>query len=137
MGRIRKKNKRLGNFKKLNTMKKIFFTASLLFSLVSCKQTLYMGDFGQTSQTQVVLSGANFKVLGSFKGVATFKKNVISIKDKEGAISMAKQNLLENAKQAGVELTGSRTLINITTDCVQNFKMVTITVSAEIIEFTK
>ena len=46
-------------------------------------------------------------------------------------------NLLANAKAAGIELTGSRTLINITTAVVQNKNRITVTLSADIIEFVK
>ncbi len=108
-----------------------------LTTITSCKLTSYQGNYGQVNQTQVVLANSNFKILGSFKGVATAKKIKLTIKDEEGIISKAKANLLENAKTAGVSLTGSRTLINVTVDLIQNKKMVTATVSAEIIEFTK
>jgi hypothetical protein len=118
-------------------MKKIYFAIFLAVTLASCKPTLYLGNYGQVNQTQVVLSASNFKVLGSFKGIATQKKFKVSVKDQEGLISQAKSNLLANAKTAGVELTGSRTLINVCVDVVQNKNKVTATVSAEIIEFTK
>lgn len=104
---------------------------------MSCKPTFYAGTYGQANQTQVVLSGSNFKVLGSFKGVASEKKMQVSIKDSEGLISKAKTNLLANAKLAGVELTGSRTLVNASVDITQNQRMMTATMSAEIVEFTK
>jgi len=45
------------------------------------------------------LSNSNFKVLGSFSGIATYKKNVVSIKQKDGIIAEAKANLLENRKR--------------------------------------
>lgn len=120
-------------------MKKIYFTFAIIVIglLTSCKLTSYQGNYGQVNQTQVVLTNTNFKILGSFKGVATAKKVKMSIRDEEGLVSKAKTNLLENAKTAGVTLTGSRTLINVTVDLIQNKKMATATVSAEIIEFTK
>lgn len=118
-------------------MKKIYFAIGIISLLASCKPTLYLGNYGQVNQTQVVLSEANFKVLGSFKGIATEKNMQLSVKDMEGLISKAKSNLLANAKSAGVELTGSRTLINVCVDVIQNRRMVTATVSGEIIEFTK
>jgi len=83
----------------------------------------------------VELSQANFQVLGSFSGVATAKKSVMNIKKREGILAEAKKDLLKKAKEAGVSLTGSRTLINITTDIVQNPTRVTCTMSADIIEF--
>lgn len=103
--------------------------------LSSCKSTSYQGFIGQNITTEVSLSKANFKVLGSFSGTATAKKTAINIKNKSGVISAAKMNLLENAKAQGVELTGSRTLINVTTDLIDNSNRVTCTMSAEIIEF--
>ena len=78
---------------------------------------------------------ANFNVLGSFTGSAIAKKSTASIKDKSGLVALAKTNLLENAKNAGIELKGSRTLTNITTDIIQNQTKVKVVVSAEIIEF--
>lgn len=120
-------------------MKKSIIGISILTIIVlnSCKLTRYEGHYGQINQSQVVLSSANFKVLGSFKGIASAKKSKLSIKNEEGIIAMAKANMIENAKNQGVILTGSRTFINVTVDLIQNPKMVTATVTAEIIEFTK
>lgn len=118
-------------------MKKITFIIIAAGLFASCKPAMYLGNYGQVNQTQVVLSGANFKVLGSFKGIATQKTFKMSVKDQEGLISMAKANMLASAKAAGIELTGSRALINVCVDVVQNKNKVTATVSAEIIEFTK
>lgn len=109
----------------------------ILGFLSSCKPTFYVGNYGQVNQTQVVLSDAKFKVLGSFTGLATDKKKVVGVKHREGLVAQAKANLLANAKSAGVELTGSRALVNVTVDVIQNENRVTVTVSAEIIEFTK
>lgn len=116
-------------------MKKLLFIAIPLLLLASCKPTLYVVDYGQANKTMVSLSEANFNTLGSFSGIATARKNVINIKDNIGVLAEAKANLLENAKQAGVELTGSRTLINFATDIVENQNRITVTVTAEIIEF--
>ncbi|MFM2207165.1 MAG: hypothetical protein RL213_1140 [Bacteroidota bacterium] len=118
-------------------MKKLFISILLISSFSACKRTFYIGNYGQGNQTQVVLSGSNFSILGSFKGIATEKKKKVSIRDVEGMISKAKNNLLANAKAAGVELKGSRTLANVSVDIIENRKMVTYTVAAEIIEFTK
>lgn len=120
-------------------MKKPFSSLILLAALLftSCKVTHYQGNYGQINQTQIILSGANFKVLGSFKGVASAKKAKLSIRDEEGIVARAKANLIENAKNQGVTLTGSRTLVHVTVDLIQNPKMVTATVSADIIEFIK
>ena len=118
----------------------IYVTIAILSltTITSCKlMTSYQGNYGQINQTQVVLANSNFKILGSFNGVATAEKKKLTIEDEEGIVSTAKANLLKNARKAGVDLTGSRTLINVTVDLIQNKKMVTATVSGEIIEFTK
>lgn len=112
-------------------------TSFLFLFTSSCKVVSYTGYVGQATQTQVELSEANFKHLGYFTGIASSKKSAFSIKDKAGVISEAKKNLIENAKKEGVELSGSRTLVNVTTDVVQNSGRVTCTISAEIIEFIK
>ena len=104
--------------------------------LFSCKTTtIYTGQIGQGTQTEVSLSESNFNVLGSFTGTSSAKKLTISVKNKSGIISAAKADLLANAKAEGVELKGSRALINITTDIIQNSNRITCTMSAEIIEF--
>jgi hypothetical protein len=118
-------------------MKNILLCLFLLISLASCKSVIYTGDYGQLNQTQVVLSNANFTVLGHFKGVVTEKKVKRSIKDMPGLTARAKEKLFENAKSAGVQMEGSRTLVNVTTDMVQTSSWVTVTVSGEIIEFDK
>lgn len=119
-------------------MKKIYIPLAcfILLTASSCKTALYDGSYGQVNQTQVVLNNANFNVLGSFTGFVMTKKSSMSIKDKSGLVALAKANLLENAKNSGVELKGSRTLMNVSTDIIQNSKHVKVVVSAEIIEFT-
>jgi hypothetical protein len=118
-------------------MKKLALLGTVCLLLSACKPTLYLGNYGQVNQTQVVLSGNNFKVLGSFTGVASESKNVIGIKNKEGLIAQAKADLLAKAKSAGIELTGSRALVNVAVDVIQNDNRITTTVSAEIIEFNR
>lgn len=118
-------------------MKKITFAIAIALFLVACKPTNYAGSYGQINQTQVVLSSANFKVLGSFHGTATAKKYKMSVKDQQGVISQARTNMLANAKAAGVELTGSRALVNVSVDVVDNSNKLTATVTADIIEFVK
>jgi len=111
------------------------FALSALFLFTSCKPTVYLGQFGQQVNTQVELKQANFKVLGSFVGQSTARKSRISIKKSGGVIAAAKADLIKNAEAAGVKLTGSRTMINVTVDVVENINRVTCVVSAEIIEF--
>ena len=84
---------------------------------------------GNNTQTEVILERNNFKTLGTFSGTIT-EKNV------EGIISQARKQMLENAKLAGVELTGSRTITNVAIDLIQNDVRVIVTYSATIIEFT-
>ncbi len=118
-------------------MKKHFVT--LLFAgifLSSCQPTLYTYQYGQVNQTQVLLSGANFKNLGNFKGMSIGRKSAI-LQKTDGLVSMAKTDLYENAKNAGVIMSGSRMLVNISVDIVENKYMAKCTVSADIIEFTK
>jgi len=123
-------------------MKKIviatFFAAFVLLS--SCKPTSFGGSnafYGQVNQTQVVLNSANFKVLGSFVGTSSSKTSLLSVKDKEGLVTAAKQDFLNNAKAAGVTLTGSRAIVNTCVDYMNNDNRITVTFSGEIIEFTK
>jgi len=59
------------------------------------------------------------------------------LKKTDGLVSMAKTDLYENAKAAGVEMNGSRTLINISVDIVENNYAAKCTISADIIEFIK
>jgi hypothetical protein len=117
-------------------MKKIIFALSFVGMMSSCLPTKFQGQYSPLNQTQVVLSSNNFKVLGSFAGVATDKKIKFSVKNKEGLIARAKADMLDKAKAAGVTLEGgSRALVNVTVDVIQNAKKITATVSAEIIEF--
>lgn len=117
-------------------MKKILLLIFVIGFLTSCSVG-YKGSFTQLNQTQVVLSGANFKFLGNFSGTVAEKKAKIQIRNSEGVISQAKSNLYSNIKAAGIKMDGSIALVNVTTDVVENFRLVIITVSADVIEFTK
>ena len=121
-------------------MKKIILLTFIIICMTSCKLTYFDANnshYGQLNQTQVVLKENNFNVLGSFQGYYTTKVKLVNIKDKEGLVSAAKQDFLNNARAAGVVLSGSRTIINPCVDIVKNKKRITVTFSAEIIEFTK
>ncbi len=118
-------------------MKKLLFVIITGLLITSCKMTTYTGDYGQVNKTQVVLSSSNFKVLGSFTGTAYAKRTGASIKNDIGLVALAKADLLANAKKEGVELTGSRTMINVVVDFIENTKHVSATVTAEIIEFKR
>ena len=121
-------------------MKKIILLAIMVICMTSCKLTYFDANnarYGQLNQTQVVLKENNFKVLGSFQGQYTTKVRLMNIKDKEGLVSAAKQEFLRSAREAGVNLTGSRAIINPSVDIVKNKRRITVTFSAEIIEFTR
>ena len=123
--------------KGISIIKKSLFFIVITIAFLSCKPTMYVGSIGQVNQTQVVLSNSNFKVLGSYSATVTSKNNKIRIKGMEGLFAEAKAKLLAQAKSEGILLTGSRALVNVTTDVIKNTRRVTITISAEIIEFTK
>ncbi len=122
---------------------KIYLFTSLFvmgFLLNACKTASYVGQYNQLNETKVILSKKNFKVLGSFKGVAKGKKSLFFLSNGKkigGLIARAKENLLENAAKAGVELKGSRALVNVTTDIYEEDNKVIVIMSAEIIEFTE
>lgn len=118
-------------------MKRIIVYIFLIAGISSCKDTFYVGSVGQHHDTQVLLTNSNFRVLGSFEGTATYRKKQVGIKEKEGIVSSAKQDFLQKAKSAGVELTGSRAIINVVTDIIENKNRITVTYAGEIIEFTK
>mgnify|MGYP003624637107 FL=1 len=101
----------------------------------SCRTSLHSGGYQQHNQTQTILSSSNFTVLGSFSGTATEKIKTGNITNKQGIVSQAKAKMLEEAKAAGVELIGSRTLVNVSVDIIETKKRITATLSAEIIEF--
>jgi len=114
----------------------ILIGVGMLF-FTSCQQILYSSSYGNSNQTQVVLSNANYNVLGSYTGTEIALKGAILAGNKEGLMSRAKKDLLANAKKDGIEMTGSRALINVTVDYVEGKRKMKVVVSAEIIEFTK
>ena len=117
-------------------MKKVILVVLAVVAFTSCKTpSLHSGGYQQQNQTQTILTGSNFDVLGSFSGTATQKIMTRNITDKEGIVSQAKANMLAKAKEAGIELVGSRTLVNVSVDILETKKRITATLSAEIIEF--
>lgn len=121
-------------------MKKILLFIVVVLCASSCRITQFGGNqafYGQSNETKVVLSTNNFRVLGTFTGHATSKVNRGSIKDKDALVTSAKLDFLKNAKAAGVELTGSRAIINTCVDYMENKNSISVTFSGEIIEFTK
>jgi hypothetical protein len=119
-------------------MKKNFLFLCIALLMASCKvMTTYTIDHGELNQTSVVLSNANFTILGHFHGTVSEKKLKKNIQEMEGLISKAKTKLYESAKSSGVEMDGSRTLVNVAVDIVQNNKWVSVTVSGDVIEYFK
>ena len=52
-------------------------------------------------------------------------------------MTQAKQNFLDKARAAGVEMTGPRAIVNTSVDYMTNGDKITVTFTGEIIEFTK
>jgi hypothetical protein len=117
-------------------MKKILFGILCIGILSSCATAFKTTSTGAYLNT-AVLSKANFKNLGNYTGVASLKRTKISIKNREGLLALAKKDLINNARNNGVELKGSRTLANICVEEMRNFRRITISISADIVEFTE
>lgn len=117
-------------------MKKLIYIIGVVALLSSCATT-YEVTTGSLNQTKVELNSANFNNLGTFSGNATEKRMKSGIRNMEGLISIAKKDLIANARKTGIELSGSWTMTNISVDVMKNPKRVTVTVSANIIKFTK
>ena len=117
---------------------KFIFISILSVILVSWKPTAFISSVGNINSTEISFKEANFKVLGSYTGTYTTKRNLINIKGNEGLVSNAKADLLKNAAKDDVTLkAGARTLSNVVIDVVENRKRVTCTIAAEIVEFVK
>ena len=106
-----------------------------LCGLSSCKSTFFTSTIGNAVQTTVVLSQPNFNMLGTFKGSASAKKSQVFIKGDSGLIAQAKENLIASMISKGFSMTGSRTLVNVTVDQIENENLVVVTMSADLIEF--
>lgn len=101
------------------------------------------GYMGHSTNTQVILSEANYRVINSVKGEATANFILGFGPSNDRLYSRAKKDMLENANLAGGG-NKSRALINITTDeQIRFFILVylplyfskTVYVTADIIEF--
>ncbi|MDB5272560.1 MAG: hypothetical protein JWO58_927 [Chitinophagaceae bacterium] len=119
---------------------KIFFSLFILaFALNSCGINMALFTHKNGSVTQVQLAKKNFKVLERVTGsaTATYYLGVGGMKNRD-LINIA---TLEMEKKAN--LTGtSKALINITTDVHKGgvplfYNKITVTVSAQVIEFTE
>ena len=99
-------------FKKNIKNSLIIFSLLLLVNNCGFMPTGYVGN---STNTQVILSEANYKIINSVRGdaTATFILGVGPSNDR--LYSRAKKDMLENANLAGGG-NKSRALINITTD---------------------
>ena len=127
-------------FKK--NIKKSLIIFSLLLLVNNCG-FMPQGYLGHSTNTQVILSEANYKIINSVRGdaTATFILGVGPFNDR--LYSRAKRDMLENANLAGGG-NKSRALINITTDEQIKYFILfyfplwfskTVYMSADVIEF--
>jgi|GEM_PF-427435 hypothetical protein len=122
-------------------IKKIILVLSLFLLINNCG-FMPQGYLGHSTNTQVILSEANYKIIKSVRGgaTATFILGVGPSNDR--LYSRAKKDMLENANLAGGG-NKSRALINITTDEQIRFVWFyfpfwiskTVYMSADVIEF--
>ena len=94
-----------------NTMKKLFTLALVLGALMftGCATHMYKADNKNLSQTEVVLSQKNFKVVGQAEGHA--KATMVL-----GIGGLSKRSVRANAvaeMYKAAKLSGSQTIINI------------------------
>ena len=126
-------------FKK--NIKKLLITFSILLLVNNCG-FMPEGYLGHSTNTQVILSEANYKIINSVRGdaTATFILGVGPSNDR--LYSRAKKDMLENANLAGGG-NKSRALINIATDEQIRFVWFyipfwfskTVYITADVIEF--
>ena len=126
-------------FKK--NIKKLLIIFSILLLVNNCG-FMPEGYLGHSTNTQVILSEANYKIINSVRGdaTATFILGVGPSNDR--LYSRAKKDMLENANLAGGG-NKSRALINIATDEQIRFVWFyipfwfskTVYITADVIEF--
>ena len=120
---------------------KIFYIIFIVLILNNCGFPP-QGYLGHSTNTQVVLSEANYKTINSIKGEATASFFLGYGPTNNRLYSRAKKDMLENANLAGGG-EKSRALINITTDEQVRFIWFyfpfyfskTVYVTADVIEF--
>ena len=99
------------------------FKKNIKKSLIICSLSLLVnscgfmpeGYLGHSTNTQVILSEANYKIINSVRGEATATFILFVGPFNNRLYSRAKRDMLENANLAGGG-NKSRALINITTD---------------------
>ena len=125
--------------KKINKLE-IYFVIMMLFSGCGLAPT---GSMMHSTNTQVILSEANYKIINTVKGEATgtFVLGVGPFTDR--LYARAKRNMLDNANLSGGG-NKSRALINITTDIQHRYLLFiyipfyfskTVYLTADVIEF--
>ena len=126
-------------FKK--NIKKLLITFSILLLVNNCG-LMPEGYLGHSTNTQVILSEANYKIINSVRGDAT-ATFILGVGPSNNRLySRAKKDMLENANLAGGG-NKSRALINITTDEQIRFVWFyipfwfskTVYITADVIEF--
>ena len=118
-------------------MKKIVLFSALALLLASCGVTRELSHNVNNHTTQVVLAKNNFKVVEHVKGEASNQYLLIIGGGKRALVEKARAKMLQNANLVG----SSRAVINETVESYWIFIGVgiqyTVTVSADVIEFTE
>lgn len=116
--------------------KKIVFglLIAVAFSVCSCSVTT--GTLGNSTQSQIVLKGNNFKVLESVTGQASSEYWFLIGTSKQNLTDRARRDMIEKANMAG----SSKAIINVTVDMESKFFLFwskkTVYVSGDVILFT-
>ncbi len=123
----------------MKNLKIILFLSILAISLTSCGINMALFTDKNSNVTHVELSKKNFKVLERVTGKssATYYLSVGGMKNKD-LINMATADMVAKANLTGT----SKALINTTTDVHKGgvcflYSKITVTVSAQVIEFTE
>ena len=122
-------------------LNKVILYFSIAFLAISCGLPP-TGYLGHSTNTQVILSEANYRVIGTVKGSATGSIIFGFGPSQSRLYSRAKKDMLENANLSGGG-NKSRAIINITTDEQINYFWLyypfwiskTVYIAADVIEF--
>lgn len=102
--------------------------------LSSCLDPLvHTGQYGIKNKTEIEIGDSNFKTLGSFSGSSIQTLNYRF--DHPGLIAEARKDLWKNAKNAGINLNSSVCLYNVNVELINNKKLSTVTITADIVSF--
>ncbi|MCW2119611.1 DUF6567 family protein [Flavobacterium sp. 7A] len=121
-------------------MKKILclLSMSLVLTITSCGGSASVMSNSNSNQTNVELSKKNFNVIGTASGVST-NTYIFGIggSSNRALLEKAKSEMIKNAN-----LTGPKAIVNVTYDKHFNgffpfYSQVTVTASANIVEFTE